>query len=95
MEARKDHVATSKTTKPFDWTFTSEYAGTLGPDVRIEETDLKIDMEKLKRRDPIFFYTQLTMYEDELADHGCSLVWFINFSIGKYTNYTPVISTVF
>jgi type 2A phosphatase activator TIP41 len=29
-------------------------------------------MEKLKRREPIHFYTQLTLFEDELADHGCA-----------------------
>jgi type 2A phosphatase activator TIP41 len=73
-ETRKDHIAASGTSKPFDWTYTSDYAGTLGNDIKIEETDLKIDIETLKRRDPIFFYTQLTLYEDELADHGCSLM---------------------
>uniref|UniRef100_A0AC34FNS5 TIP41-like protein n=1 Tax=Panagrolaimus sp. ES5 TaxID=591445 RepID=A0AC34FNS5_9BILA len=73
-ETRKDHIAASGTSKPFDWTYTSDYAGTLGNDIKIEDTDLKIDIEKLKRRDPIFFYTQLTLYEDELADHGCSLM---------------------
>uniref|UniRef100_A0A7E4V5V3 TIP41-like protein n=1 Tax=Panagrellus redivivus TaxID=6233 RepID=A0A7E4V5V3_PANRE len=57
---------------PFDWTFTSHYAGTLGPGVSAEPTELAIDFEKLKRRDPIQFYSEVVLYEDELADHGCA-----------------------
>lgn len=40
--------------------------------LQIEETSERIDMEKLKRREPIQFYAQLTLFEDELADHGCA-----------------------
>uniref|UniRef100_A0A158R610 TIP41-like protein n=1 Tax=Syphacia muris TaxID=451379 RepID=A0A158R610_9BILA len=57
--------------KPFDWTFTSEYEGT-SKGFKIEPTDERIDMEKLKSREPIHFYSQIVLYEDELADHGCS-----------------------
>lgn len=59
----------SKTAHPFDWTFTSKYAGTVCG-CTVEPTDETIDLERLKRREPIEFYAQVTLYEDELADHG-------------------------
>jgi len=39
---------------------------------RIESTDQQLDLEKLKRQEPILFYDELTLYEDELADNGIS-----------------------
>ncbi|RKO99585.1 hypothetical protein CXG81DRAFT_14302 [Caulochytrium protostelioides] len=33
----------------------------------------RLDTELLKRRDPILFYDQLLLYEDELADHGAAI----------------------
>ena len=36
----------------------------------IEETSERIDVNKLKVREEILFYDELTLYEDELADHG-------------------------
>uniref|UniRef100_A0A914E158 TIP41-like protein n=1 Tax=Acrobeloides nanus TaxID=290746 RepID=A0A914E158_9BILA len=68
-EARKDaHIKESE--HPYDWTYTSDYDGTLGPYVQVEPTEERIDLEKLKRKDPIHFYAQLSLYEDELHDHG-------------------------
>ncbi|XP_063989529.1 TIP41-like protein [Diachasmimorpha longicaudata] len=55
--------------KPFDWTFTTDYTGTM-EDVTIEETKERIDMEKLKRKEKILFYHELTLFEDELHDNG-------------------------
>ncbi|KAJ1364585.1 hypothetical protein KIN20_024707 [Parelaphostrongylus tenuis] len=59
----------SKTARPFDWTFTSKYAGTTSG-CTVEPTDETIDLERLKRQEPIGFYAQVLLYEDELADHG-------------------------
>lgn len=36
----------------------------------IEETDERIDVNRLKVREEILFYDDVTLYEDELADHG-------------------------
>ncbi|CAG0898194.1 unnamed protein product [Darwinula stevensoni] len=36
-------------------------------------TSEKIDMEKLKLKEPILFYDEIHLYEDELADNGCAL----------------------
>ncbi|CAD6208810.1 GSCOCG00003617001-RA-CDS [Cotesia congregata] len=55
--------------KPFDWTFTTDYMGTC-KGFQIEETDERIDLEKLKRKDKILFYHELTLFEDELHDNG-------------------------
>jgi len=39
-----------------------------------QETTEKIDIEKLKKPDPILFYQDLILYEDELADNGQSMI---------------------
>lgn len=55
--------------KPFDWTFTTDYTGTIsGFDVN--ETNERIDVDKLRQRDKIMFYHELTLFEDELHDNG-------------------------
>lgn len=55
--------------KPFDWTFTTDYMGTMSG-FEIEETDERINVENLKRKDKILFYVDLTLFEDELHDNG-------------------------
>ncbi|KAL3112984.1 hypothetical protein niasHT_013449 [Heterodera trifolii] len=72
--ARRDFSFPSDPVHAFDWTFTSDYQGTVGEGVRVEKAseNERIDYERLKRRDPIHFYEQITLYEDELADNGCA-----------------------
>lgn len=55
--------------EPFDWTFTTNYMGTI-TGLNVLDTDEKIDLEKLKRKDKILFYHDLTLFEDELHDNG-------------------------
>jgi type 2A phosphatase activator TIP41 len=55
--------------KPFDWTFTTNYSGTVSG-FKIKETKERIDMDKLRKRDKIMFYHELTLFEDELHDNG-------------------------
>lgn len=55
--------------KPFDWTFTTDYMGTMSG-IEVEDTEERIDVEKLKRKDKILFYVDLTLFEDELHDNG-------------------------
>ena len=57
---------------PFDWTFTTDYRGTVLGDLKVNTTDLRIDMEKLKQKEAILFFDEIHLYEDELADHGCA-----------------------
>jgi len=62
-----------KVSHPFDWTFTTDYRGTLVGDWKsVAATDLRIDMEKLKQKEAIVFFDEIHLYEDELADHGCA-----------------------
>lgn len=58
--------------KPFDWTFSSDYKGTIKGPVKILPTDERIDIEKLKVKEKILFYQDLMLYEDELHDNGIS-----------------------
>ncbi|XP_018570594.1 TIP41-like protein [Anoplophora glabripennis] len=58
--------------KPFDWTFSTDYRGTLSKSAVVMATDERIDIEKLKQKEKILFYQELMLYEDELHDNGIS-----------------------
>lgn len=68
--------------KHFDWTYTSAYCGTLAPGVRVEPTDECIDLERLKRPDPLLFVDTVPLYEDELDDNGTTEVGLRTVSTG-------------
>lgn len=55
---------------PFDWTYSTDYPGTLSGDWVVKKTDLQIDYERLKQREPILFFKEIILYEDELHDNG-------------------------
>uniref|UniRef100_A0A6B2LE83 TIP41-like protein n=1 Tax=Arcella intermedia TaxID=1963864 RepID=A0A6B2LE83_9EUKA len=57
--------------KQFDWTYTTEYKGTVScPPGEIEPTDEPINTTLLTQPDPILFYDDFRLFEDELADNG-------------------------
>ena len=58
--------------KPFDWTFSNDYKGTIAGPVTVTPTDERIDIERLKEKEKILFYQELMLYEDELHDNGIS-----------------------
>ncbi|GAB0092663.1 TIP41-like protein [Sergentomyia squamirostris] len=60
-------------TKPFDWTFSSDYQGSHNEKIKIEPTEMKIDITKLMKREAIIFYQDITLFEDELHDNGISV----------------------
>lgn len=64
---------TKEKLKPFDWTFSTDYQGTLNDKVQVEPTDMKIDRFKLMVKEQILFYNDLTLFEDELHDNGTSV----------------------
>lgn len=84
LTARSDCLYIRNKAKQFDWTFTTNYCGTLyGPnesqDTESEtpnrqflvcDTDERIDMNKLKVKEDILFYDDVHLFEDELADNG-------------------------
>ena len=39
---------------------------------QVESTDERIDMEQLKVKEKIYFYEDIILFEDELADNGIS-----------------------
>ena len=39
---------------------------------RWEPTEERIDYEKLREREPIKFFDEVILFEDELDDNGCS-----------------------
>eukprot|EP01129_Flabellula_baltica_P015335 TRINITY_DN76_c0_g2_i1.p2 TRINITY_DN76_c0_g2~~TRINITY_DN76_c0_g2_i1.p2 ORF type:complete len:229 (-),score=44.95 TRINITY_DN76_c0_g2_i1:1515-2201(-) len=60
----------------FDWTFSTEYKGTCNRDT--VPTEEGIDFHTLTRPDPILFFEEVILFEDELADNGgAELVVFI------------------
>ena len=61
----------------YDWTYTpQEYYGKTTGNYRVETDDptLKIDYNRLKQHDPIVFFDENILYEDELGDNGISLL---------------------
>lgn len=71
QESRPKQLLEEKV-KPFDWTFSTEYDGTINDSFRVEPTSEKIDIFKLMKKEPMLFYNELTLYEDELHDNGIS-----------------------
>ncbi|KAJ1965382.1 Tap42 interacting protein [Dipsacomyces acuminosporus] len=58
--------------RPFDWTFTTKYRGTLESGLVFEPTQTGIDYKKLMEREDILFYDENVLYEDDLGDNGTS-----------------------
>ncbi|KAK4475379.1 hypothetical protein MN116_002440 [Schistosoma mekongi] len=60
--------------RPYDWTFTTPYTGTLSGLWDVSPTSEGLDMDYLRRKDPIHFFVNTTLYEDELGDNGVSIL---------------------
>uniref|UniRef100_A0A3P9I1B8 TIP41-like protein n=1 Tax=Oryzias latipes TaxID=8090 RepID=A0A3P9I1B8_ORYLA len=77
QESRADSEHSKEVVKPYDWTYTTDYRGTLlGEELqmKVTETSERIDMEKLKARENIMFFDEVLLFEDELHDHGVSKI---------------------
>ncbi|KAI9457299.1 type 2A phosphatase activator TIP41 [Russula earlei] len=68
-------------TKPYDWTYTTTYAGSLDDAgsstvqwIPAEPTNAlhAIPIDELLRPDPILFYAEIPLFDDELHDNGAS-----------------------
>merc|ERR1719348_608258 len=70
--SRQDCPHLNQVVHPYDWTFTTDYAGTCSGPWKIEETELRINYEKLKVQEKILFFDEVVLYEDELDDNGCT-----------------------
>ncbi|XP_028278086.1 TIP41-like protein [Parambassis ranga] len=77
QESRTDSELSKDVIRPYDWTYTTDYRGTLigeGMQIKVTETTDRIDMEKLKAREHIMFFDEVLLFEDELHDHGVSML---------------------
>jgi type 2A phosphatase activator TIP41 len=59
------------TLKPYDWTYSPNYLGTTN--IKFTPTDEKIPIDKLLKPDPILFFDESILFEDELGDNGISI----------------------
>ncbi|KAI8836483.1 TIP41-like family-domain-containing protein [Chytriomyces cf. hyalinus JEL632] len=81
-KSEKLHGTIKQIPRPYDWTYTpKEYHGSLsGADAAaaaipaFKTTTSKIDIELLKRSEPILFYDEIVLYEDELGDNGACML---------------------
>lgn len=75
QESRTEGEHSKEVVKPYDWTYTTDYKGTLLGDalkLKVVSTTDHIDTEKLKAREQIKFFEEVLLFEDELHDHGVS-----------------------
>ncbi|KAJ5621206.1 TIP41-like protein [Penicillium herquei] len=71
----KTHEGIKEVVKPFDWSYSTDYKGTLSPSAKpFENTDKPIPIQLLMRPDPILFFDEVVLYEDELADNGIAML---------------------
>lgn len=76
-ESRADCEFIEKMIHPFDWTFTTPYKGTTITEhedkkslIKVEQTNERINIEKLKIPETISFFDEISLFDDELSDHG-------------------------
>lgn len=76
MGARENtHEGIKEIVRPFDWSYSTDYKGTLYPTAKeFEPSTVSIPIELLKRPDPILFFDDVMLYEDELADNDISML---------------------
>lgn len=71
----KKHEGITEIVKPFDWSYSTDYKGTAKSNTLIfEPSKSPIPLELLKRPDPILFFDEVMLYEDEMADNGITLL---------------------
>ncbi|KAK6543834.1 hypothetical protein TWF694_000562 [Orbilia ellipsospora] len=68
------HEGIKEVVKPFDWTYSTNYKGSVTGAKQFEPTQDQIPLDKLRRQDPILFFDDVMLYEDELADNGMSIL---------------------
>jgi type 2A phosphatase activator TIP41 len=68
----KTHEGIKEVVKPFDWSYTTDYRGTVKGKPFVPDNE-PIPIALLKRPDPIIFFEEVVLYESELDDNGISL----------------------
>ncbi|KAL8704618.1 MAG: hypothetical protein Q9201_002204 [Fulgogasparrea decipioides] len=71
----KKHEGITEVVKPFDWSYSTDYKGTeRSRSNLLQPSNKAIPLELLKRPDPIIFFDEVMLYEDEMADNGITLL---------------------
>ncbi|KNE64326.1 hypothetical protein, variant [Allomyces macrogynus ATCC 38327] len=60
-----------ETPKPFDWTYSTDFRGSVS-NADVSTTVEEIPLAKLAVREPILYFDENVMFEDELGDNGVS-----------------------
>lgn len=60
--------------KPFDWSYSTDYTGSVSGGPTFEPSVARIPVELLRRPDPIILFDEVMLYEDELADNGITML---------------------
>jgi type 2A phosphatase activator TIP41 len=68
------HEEIKEVIKPFDWSYSTDYKGTTPADAPLKATETPIPLALLTRPDPIIFFDEVMLYEDELADNGIAML---------------------
>ncbi|KNE60650.1 hypothetical protein AMAG_18577 [Allomyces macrogynus ATCC 38327] len=68
---RRRCCSSPETPKPFDWTYSTDFRG-LVSSADVLSTDEEIPLAKLAVREPILYFDENVMFEDELGDNGVS-----------------------
>jgi type 2A phosphatase activator TIP41 len=75
QKSREETHDIKEVVKPFDWSYSTDFKGTLSPtSPPFRESSTPIPVELLKRPDPILFFDEVVLYEDELADNGIAML---------------------
>ena len=76
MVCRQDqHEGINRVVKPFDWSYSTDFKGKVSSDSHpFQPSDKPIPLELLKRPDPILFFDDVMLYEDEMADNGITML---------------------
>lgn len=73
IRIREDTDGIKEVVKPFDWSYTSDYQGSVTKGKEFETSTEAIPIELLKRPDPILFFEEVVLFESELDDNGISI----------------------
>lgn len=65
------HEGITEVVRPFDWSYSTDYKGTVRRShVPFETSTRLIPLDLLRQHDPIVFFDEVMLYEDEMADNG-------------------------
>lgn len=82
--------------KPFDWTYTTFYKGTILNSIynwNLDSNNLfQIPINKLTSNNPIKFFDEMILFEDELGDNGISV---LNIKIRVMSNCLLILQRLF